>query len=72
MLSARARFSFGARSEISEWAAGEQPASPMPTPIRNNSICRKLVAMPHSAVMPLHAMTLTAIRRGRSVVALSA
>ena len=37
-----------------EWAAGLQPASPMPTPMRAAANCQKFMAKPDRAVMPLH------------------
>ncbi|MNW06523.1 hypothetical protein D3C71_2029500 [compost metagenome] len=51
IANAEARRSRGKWSAINECAAGVQPASPTPTPMRNNSNCTKPLAVPHSAVM---------------------
>ena len=62
---AHERFSGPNRSEISECALGEQPASPMPTITRATSSDRKPAARPHSAVATLQIVNTVAIRRTR-------
>jgi len=54
--SARARFSDGNRSPISEFAAGAQLASPTPTSKRIQKNDMKLQARPEAAVKRLHAV----------------
>ncbi len=49
--SAVARRDGGKWSLIRDWAAGRQPASPTPTPVRARASWTKLWARPHTAVM---------------------
>ena len=63
--SGRARFSGGKLSAIIEYAAGDRPASPTPTPIRAKKSVRKLVAIPQAAVITLQNVMLATIRLRR-------
>ncbi len=63
--SGRARFSGGKLSAIIEYAAGDRPASPTPTPMRARKSVRKLLARPQAAVITLQNVMLTAIRLRR-------
>ena len=49
---------------MSDTLAGTLPASPIATPTRSTTSMAKLVASPHSAVIPLHrASEMTMIQR---------
>ena len=66
------RFSGGTLSVMSEGAAGVQPASPTPTPMRASSNCTKFCARPHPAVIADQMASAAAISRTRLVPSLSA
>ncbi len=50
-----------------EWLGGLDPASPIPTPMRNSMSCVKFCARPHIAVIALQIVRLTAMMLRRLV-----